>query len=97
LTDTYLGLVIHWPVAFTAGNKENKMMPPHPTKKGEVDLDLETPYVDTWKAMNKLLETGKVKAVGVSNMILKHLKCLVDETGIVPVRFHETLRIMFHA
>lgn len=73
------------------------MMPPHPTKKGEVDLDLETPYVDTWKAMNKLLETGKVKAVGVSNMILKHLKCLVDETGIVPVRFHETLRIMFHA
>lgn len=33
----------------------------------EVKLDLETSLLDTWKAMIKLLDTGKVKSIGVSN------------------------------
>lgn len=76
--------VIHWPVAFKPGNKENPLMPPHPSKEGYVDLDTSTPYVDTWKAVNNLLKTGKVRAVGVSNLSTKHLKAIVNATGIVP-------------
>jgi len=81
----YLDLyLIHWPVAFKHGNKENPLMPPHPSKEGHVDLDLDIPYADTWKAVNELLKTKKVRAVGVSNLSTKHLKALVDATGIVP-------------
>jgi len=81
----YLDLyLIHWPVAFKPGNKENPLMPPHPSKEGYVDLDTSTPYVDTWKAVNNLLKTGKVRAVGVSNLSTKHLKAIVNATGIVP-------------
>jgi len=81
----YLDLyLIHWPVAFVHGNKENPLMPPHPSKENFVDLDLDIPYVETWKAVHALLKTGKVKAVGVSNLSHQHLKQVVDATGIVP-------------
>jgi L-glyceraldehyde reductase len=71
-------------VAFKPDNKENLLMPSHPSNEGYADLDMEIPYVDTWKAMNQLLKTGKVRAVGVSNLTTKHLKAVVDATGIVP-------------
>jgi L-glyceraldehyde reductase len=51
--------VVHWPVAFEPGNG---LVPPHPTKEGEVLLDLKTSLVDTWKTMIKLKETGKVSS-----------------------------------
>lgn len=40
--------VIHWPVAFVPGKG---LVPPHPSKEGEAELDLKTTLVDTWKAM----------------------------------------------
>jgi diketogulonate reductase-like aldo/keto reductase len=52
-------LVIHWPVAFKPGPD---LFPPHPEKPNEVALDLETSLVDTWNAMIKLRDTGKVTA-----------------------------------
>lgn len=60
-------------------------MPPHPDKENYVHLDMDIPYIETWKAVHALLKTGKVKAVGVSNLSHHHLKKVVDETGIVPV------------
>ena len=41
-------------------------------------------YVDTWKALLKLREDGKAKAVGVCNFHEQHLQRLADETGELP-------------
>lgn len=59
--------VVHWPAAFEPGNG---LLPPHPTKEGEVQLDLQTSLVDTWKTMIKLKETGKVNSYVVNGVQL---------------------------
>jgi len=41
-------------------------------------------YVETWKALIRLREEGRVRSIGVSNFNPEHLRRLVDETGIVP-------------
>ena len=41
-------------------------------------------FVETWKAMQELYESGRVKAIGVSNFQEAHLQRLFDETSIVP-------------
>ena len=41
-------------------------------------------YVDTWKALLRLREEGRVRAVGVCNFELDHLRRLEDETGEFP-------------
>ncbi|KAI9729552.1 MAG: hypothetical protein M1834_006748 [Cirrosporium novae-zelandiae] len=44
----------------------------------------ETTYVDTWKAMEKLLKTGKTKAIGVSNFSKGEVETLIREGNVVP-------------
>jgi 2,5-diketo-D-gluconate reductase A len=41
-------------------------------------------YVETWRAFEKLVADGRVRAVGVSNFQPAHLQRVVDETGTVP-------------
>lgn len=41
-------------------------------------------FVETWTAMQEMYETGRVKAIGVSNFQTAHLQRLFDETDIVP-------------
>jgi 2,5-diketo-D-gluconate reductase A len=41
-------------------------------------------YVDAWKGLNELLESGSVRAIGTSNFKPKHLQRIIDETGVVP-------------
>lgn len=41
-------------------------------------------YVETWRAMRKLVEEGLVGSIGVCNFLPDHLRRLVDETGVVP-------------
>lgn len=62
--------LMHWPQAIVDG----KILQPeeHPT------------IVDTWKEMEKLLATGKVKAIGVSNFDEKRIQTLIDECTVVP-------------
>ncbi|EJD49751.1 Aldo/keto reductase [Auricularia subglabra TFB-10046 SS5] len=62
--------LMHWPQAIVDG----KILQPeeHPT------------VVDTWREMEKLLETGKVKAIGVSNFDEKRIQTLIDECTVVP-------------
>ncbi|MFC9693462.1 aldo/keto reductase [Kribbella sp. NPDC056951] len=45
------------------------------------DLDL---YVDTWRALSKLLADGRVRAIGVSNFQPHHLDRLNELAGITP-------------
>lgn len=51
---------------------------------GSRDLDREWSHVDTWKNMEKLVQTGKVKAIGVSNYSVKYLQELLPKASIVP-------------
>ncbi|MDR2982842.1 MAG: aldo/keto reductase [Puniceicoccales bacterium] len=41
-------------------------------------------YLDTWKALIKLKESGKAKSIGVSNFTIPHLQRVINETGITP-------------
>lgn len=41
-------------------------------------------YVEAWKGLVKLLEQGRVKAIGVSNFKPDHLGRIIDATGVVP-------------
>jgi 2,5-diketo-D-gluconate reductase A len=45
---------------------------------------LSVDYLDTWRAMEGLLEGGKVRAVGVSNFNDTHLQRLIDAGAAVP-------------
>jgi 2,5-diketo-D-gluconate reductase A len=62
-------------------------------------------YVETWKALQEIKQTGRARAVGVSNFTVPHLERLISETGIVPVinqvelhpRFQQKAQRDFHA
>jgi diketogulonate reductase-like aldo/keto reductase len=41
-------------------------------------------YVETWRALEKLVGEGRVRSIGVSNFTVAHLQRLFDETDIVP-------------
>lgn len=41
-------------------------------------------YVEAWKGMIKLLEDGKVRAIGLSNFKPAHIDRIIAETGVVP-------------
>lgn len=41
-------------------------------------------YVDAWRGLVKLLEDGRVRAIGVSNFKPAHIDRLLDATGVAP-------------
>ena len=45
---------------------------------------LQIDYVDTWKAVIELLETGRTTSIGVSNFQPDHLERIIDATGVTP-------------
>ncbi len=53
-------------------------------------------YVDTWKALEKLYKEGVVRAIGVSNFQIHHLKDILAVCEVKPalnqVEFHPELR-----
>lgn len=42
-------------------------------------------YVDTWRALVRLRDEGRVRSIGVSNFHAHHIERLIDETGEAPV------------
>jgi len=42
-------------------------------------------YIDTWRALVRLRDEGRIRSIGVSNFMPAHLERLVDETGVIPV------------
>ncbi|ROZ98241.1 aldo/keto reductase [Gordonia sp. OPL2] len=51
----------------------------HQALPGEFDLT-----IDAYKALERLLADGKVRAIGVSNFMPDHLERLLDATSVVP-------------
>lgn len=52
-------------------------------------------YVDTWKALEKLYQDGKVRAIGVSNFQIHHLQDILEVAEVKPmvnqVEYHPKL------
>lgn len=46
---------------------------------------VEGKYIETWKALETLYKEGKVKAIGVSNFQIHHLKDLLKNAEITPM------------
>ncbi|GAA1188619.1 aldo/keto reductase [Nesterenkonia xinjiangensis] len=45
---------------------------------------LDIDYVDTWRAMISVAETGRARAIGVSNFESHHLERIIEATGVFP-------------
>ncbi|KAJ5406454.1 hypothetical protein N7465_007738 [Penicillium sp. CMV-2018d] len=75
----YLDLyLMHWPCAFRGGDKWFPL-----DENGVFEL-ADIDYITTYKAMEKLLATGKVKAIGVSNFNIRRLEELLSKVDVVP-------------
>uniref|UniRef100_A0A8D8KYV3 Alcohol dehydrogenase [NADP(+)] A n=1 Tax=Culex pipiens TaxID=7175 RepID=A0A8D8KYV3_CULPI len=72
--DLYL---MHCPVSFKFSGWQ--VQKTDPVEFTEVDI------VDTYRAMEKLLETGKVKSIGVSNFNSEQITRIVNECKVRPV------------
>ncbi|KAH8777982.1 NADP-dependent oxidoreductase domain-containing protein [Hyaloscypha finlandica] len=76
--DLYL---MHWPVAMNT-NGNHPLFPTTPG--GSRDVDFSRNHVDTYLDMEKLVHTGKVKAIGVANYSVVYLEELLTRASIVP-------------
>lgn len=41
-------------------------------------------YVETWKALIRLRDEGRVRSIGVANFTMAHLETIIHDTGVVP-------------
>ncbi|KAK3176323.1 hypothetical protein OEA41_007646 [Lepraria neglecta] len=74
----YLDLyLMHWPSPFARGDS---MMP---KKDGKFQV-CDTDYIDTWKAMEATLKSGKTKAIDISNFSKVELERLLSNCEVVP-------------
>ncbi|KAJ5602092.1 hypothetical protein N7510_011626 [Penicillium lagena] len=71
-------LLMHYPCTFKRGPDR------FPRDAAGKMIRGETTYVDTWKAMEKLTKTGKVRAIGVSNFSMGEIETLLNESSTVP-------------
>ncbi|KAJ6185091.1 hypothetical protein N7519_006392 [Penicillium mononematosum] len=80
--DLYL---MHWPVALDPS--------PNDENYGKEDRAVHAAgwdFCDTWREMEKLLATGKVKAIGVANFSTVNLTKLLETAKVVPAGIHQT-------
>lgn len=74
----YLDLyLMHWPVAVKKGVTAIE------SADDFIGLN-EIPLTDTWRAMEKLVEKGLTKHIGVSNFNIPKIQGLIDAGGMVP-------------
>jgi len=73
--DLYL---IHWPVEFASGNKW------FPLDNNGVFKAKHSNIPQVWSFMEKLLESGKTRAIGVSNFNVRRLKELLASSKVKP-------------
>ncbi|PYH92322.1 aldo-keto reductase [Aspergillus ellipticus CBS 707.79] len=81
LQTDYLDLyLIHWPVAFEYRNNFEPPLDPV-TKRFQL---AEVPISETWKELEKLVDSGKVRSIGVSNFTIEKVDELLKTARIPP-------------
>ncbi|KAI5114774.1 hypothetical protein M0805_009522, partial [Coniferiporia weirii] len=85
--DYYDLWLMHWPQAMA--NIDDKPNPRYPGPNGEPNegeyIMVDSPNLnETWASMEKAFETGKAKAIGVSNFSAKNLRKLLETAKIIP-------------
>lgn len=74
--DCYL---IHTPFAFRPGDEQDPR-----DEQGRVIYDSDTTLVDTWRAMERLVDDGHCRSIGLSDITLKNLREIVEVARIKP-------------
>eukprot|EP01133_Synstelium_polycarpum_P000367 gene367-427_t len=78
----YLDLyLVHWPVAFEYTGEELSDDPVD--ENGQIKF-INVPLVDTWREMEKLVEAGLVRSIGVSNFNVQALNDMLAYATIKP-------------
>ncbi|KZO90458.1 Aldo/keto reductase [Calocera viscosa TUFC12733] len=78
----YLDLfLVHWPVRLVA-NGSQPLLPVNPN--GTRSVDYSWNQEDTWRQMEEIYKSGKVKAIGVSNWSIPYLERLEKSWKVVP-------------
>lgn len=73
--------LVHYPVAMNPAGNDDRF----PTlATGERDVVYEHDHVATWKDMEALLPTGKVRGIGVCNYSVQYLKAILANSNVVP-------------
>jgi 2,5-diketo-D-gluconate reductase A len=52
-------------------------------------------FVQAWKSLIEIAESGKARAIGVSNFFIEHLQRVIDETGVTPAVNQVELHVNF--
>lgn len=78
--DLYL---IHTPFAFQPGDEQDPR-----DASGNVMYDKETTLLDTWRALENLVDEGRCKAIGLSDVSLEHVQYIVESARIKPAVVH---------
>jgi diketogulonate reductase-like aldo/keto reductase len=74
--DCYL---IHTPFAFQPGDEQDPR-----NERGQVIYDPGVTLVETWQALERLVDEGQCKAIGLSNVNLEKLQEIVEAARIKP-------------
>jgi alcohol dehydrogenase (NADP+) len=76
----YLDLyLIHTPFAFQPGDEQDPR-----DQNGNVIYDREVTLLDTWRALENLVDRGKCRAIGLSDVGLEELKPIYEAARIKP-------------
>ncbi len=70
---------IHTPFAFKPGDEQDPR-----DENGKVIYDVATTLTDTWKALESLIDEGRCKAIGLSNVGLGQLKEVFEIARVKP-------------
>jgi diketogulonate reductase-like aldo/keto reductase len=78
--DLYL---IHTPFAFQPGDEQDPR-----DANGNVIYDKGVTLLDTWRALESLVDEGKCKAIGLSDVSLEHVQPIFEAARIKPAVVH---------